>query len=42
MKHDFIYLLLFAVVAFLLLIVVPILHPIGVIKADLGGRKRQL
>jgi len=40
MKHDFVYLLLFALVAFLLIIVAPILHPIGVIKAELKERKR--
>jgi len=39
MKHDFLYLLLFTIVAFLLLVVTPILHPIGIIKAELGGKK---
>jgi len=41
MKHDIIYLLLFAFVAFLLIIVTPLLHPIAIIKAELKERKQQ-
>jgi|GEM_PF-5081566 hypothetical protein len=42
MKHDSVYLVLFAVVTFLLLVVAPVLHPISVIKSEWTRRKRQL
>ena len=41
MKHDFLYRLLFVLAVFLLIIVAPILHPIGIIKAELERRKIQ-
>jgi|ETNmetMinimDraft_13_1059891.scaffolds.fasta_scaffold17991_2 hypothetical protein len=42
MKRDIVYLLLFTAVALLLIIVIPILHPISVLKSELAGRRRQL